>query len=286
MRILIATDLSERSDRALARARMLAETLDAPLDILHVVDDALPSRVAEATAENARLALRAGQHRPETVEVGFGQPWRRVMLQASEGRYDLLVMGAHRDRGFLDLLRGSVVHRCTQMSPLPVLVVAATPTGAYDRVTVGTSFSARDAAAARLAARLAPEARMTLVHSYHVPFRGLAYRTDASGDLTKHDRDAVEAPLRRQMDALTERLAHDGLYPQTRILEGGAAPSLLSTVAETRSDLLAIGRHQAEGHLPMRMGRVAAEMLSYLPCDLLVHPGSLPAGPDTATGAD
>ena len=40
-RILVASDLSARSDRALERAMELARRLDLPVTLLHVVDEAL-----------------------------------------------------------------------------------------------------------------------------------------------------------------------------------------------------------------------------------------------------
>ncbi len=46
-RLLIATDLSPRSERALARGLRLARQHGAELRVLHVVNDALPAYLAE-----------------------------------------------------------------------------------------------------------------------------------------------------------------------------------------------------------------------------------------------
>ena len=45
-RMLMTSDLSDRSGLALDRARSLAAALGMDLEILHVVDDTLPSHVA------------------------------------------------------------------------------------------------------------------------------------------------------------------------------------------------------------------------------------------------
>ncbi|MBB3711800.1 nucleotide-binding universal stress UspA family protein [Limimaricola variabilis] len=274
--ILMASDLSERSGHALARALQLATALGAELEILHVVDDSLPSRIAEETAQTAHEILTRGAAGAGRVEVVFGHPWRRVVDRISRGRFDLAVTGAHRDRGLVDLFRGSVLHRCVQMSDAPVLVVSDRPTAPYGKVLIATSFAARDADAARLAAKLAEGASMRLVHAYRVPFGGLGYRMDETGDITKRDRDEIEEPMLFQLQQMQRRLSQDGIEAEIGLLEGRPTPALLDAVAQEGIDLLAIGRHGAEGHVPMTMGRVASELLAHLPCDLLVHPGRFP----------
>ncbi len=274
--ILMASDLSDRSSLALDRARRLAATLGMDLEILHVVDDTLPSHIAEEAAQSAHELLTRDVGGAGEVEVTFGHPWRRVVERIAQGRFDLVVMGAHRDRGIVDLFRSSVLHRCVQMSQAPILVVSNSAAASYAKVMVGTSFARRDEDAARLASKLAGGAPVRVVHAYRVPFGGLGYRMDDTGDITKRDRDDIEEPMLFQMEQMRQRLTRHGVEAECGLLEGRTTPALIEAVAHEGVDLLAIGRHGAEGHAPMTMGRVASEMLSYLPCDLLVHPGHLP----------
>ncbi|MEO1688792.1 MAG: universal stress protein, partial [Pseudomonadota bacterium] len=53
-RILVASDLSARSDRALARAAALAQAHGAALHVAHVTDDELPAALAHPQTESAR----------------------------------------------------------------------------------------------------------------------------------------------------------------------------------------------------------------------------------------
>ena len=273
--ILMTSDLSDRSAHALERARQLATMLEMDLEIFHVVDDTLPSHVAEDAAQAAREVLTRDAGATGRVEVVFGHPWRRVVERIAAAQPDLVVMGAHRDRGLVDLFRGSVLHRCVQMSGAPVLVVSDRPANPYGTVMVGTSFARRDRQAARLASKLAGGAAVRLVHAYRVPFGGLGFHRDDTGDIPKRDRDEIEAPMLFQMQQIQERLAQDGVESQNTLVEGRTVPALIEAVARQGADLLAIGRHGAEGHAPMTMGRVAAQVLGYLPCDVLVHPGYL-----------
>ena len=56
-RIMFATDFSERSDRALSRAVILAKAHDAVLEIVHVVDDDRPRRIVDHEVNDARQLL-------------------------------------------------------------------------------------------------------------------------------------------------------------------------------------------------------------------------------------
>jgi len=58
-RILMATDLSARSDRALQRAVMLAHEFAAQLKIVHVVDESLLEAITLQQEAAARAAIAA-----------------------------------------------------------------------------------------------------------------------------------------------------------------------------------------------------------------------------------
>ncbi|MEQ9246878.1 MAG: universal stress protein, partial [Nitratireductor sp.] len=59
--ILVATDFSTRSDRAIRRATLLAKDIGARLTLVHVVDDDQPRRIvqAERSATDAILEEQA-----------------------------------------------------------------------------------------------------------------------------------------------------------------------------------------------------------------------------------
>ncbi|MEM8826445.1 MAG: universal stress protein, partial [Pseudomonadota bacterium] len=59
-RILVATDLSARSDRAVERAFQLAKTHGADVMVLHVVERSLPSSMRRQVMKAAEDDIRAG----------------------------------------------------------------------------------------------------------------------------------------------------------------------------------------------------------------------------------
>jgi nucleotide-binding universal stress UspA family protein len=130
-RVLLATDFSAVSDRALEGAEALARDLRAPLTVTHVypVFSATPE-VAERTwpggircrARLDRLVdqLRGRGLRAEGV-LRFGHPPEQIVEAALERGAALIVTGTRGRRGLARFWYGSVAEQVARRSPLPVL---------------------------------------------------------------------------------------------------------------------------------------------------------------------
>jgi nucleotide-binding universal stress UspA family protein len=132
-RLLVPTDLSEASRRALPMAALLAKQFDAQVFVVHVADvrpgrstwgvtaaveEALPSNAAflqflRPPFEDVRVTLR--------LEIGC--PWDCITRIAAEERVDAIVMSTHGVDSLGDRFRGSHAERVVRQSPCPVLVV-------------------------------------------------------------------------------------------------------------------------------------------------------------------
>jgi nucleotide-binding universal stress UspA family protein len=135
--ILVPTDFSEPSDRALAMAVELVRSLDARLTLLHVWSipntgyaEALswPIDEMQASAQRAlddAVASTTKLHGRTSGVLREGIEWRQVLEVADEIGADLVVMGTHGRRGFSRLVLGSVAEKVVRLSPIPVLTVSA-----------------------------------------------------------------------------------------------------------------------------------------------------------------
>ncbi|MEN8214340.1 MAG: universal stress protein [Pseudomonadota bacterium] len=120
--IMLATDFSEHSERALRRARELAEVSDARLTLLHVVDDLMmPGEFYDLAVdiELEKTLLEVAHQRMDeltaTIESGklnaeviTGNPGHAITHYAREHDVDLIVIGSHGRRGIERLLGSSV----------------------------------------------------------------------------------------------------------------------------------------------------------------------------------
>jgi len=136
---LIATDFSPAATKALARA---ASVLDpgSPIEVVHAWQ--LPAgswgatllgqaRFPWSTVRDAVLASAKAQADKLVAEHGHalhvelvqGPPASVITETAERGAHDLIVVGAHGNRGFRRLLLGSVAESAVRHAPCSVLVV-------------------------------------------------------------------------------------------------------------------------------------------------------------------
>lgn len=266
--LIVATDLSERGDRALQRAFILASGLGAKLTIATVVDDSLPGSIAEtmARAAEAELARIVAAHPlaasvPHEIRVARGDPALAIAALAAAERADLLVLGVHRDRPLADLFRETTMERIVRQVGCPVLLVRRPAVAAYGAVVGAVDFSPASAAALRKAAEVAPGARLVAVHAVHVPYRGLM-PADAAGSFIG-EAEAAEAGW-RQRETLPAALG------KVALVEGAIGQVLTDVVRREDAELITVGAHARSGVHNALVGSFATRMMRDAPCDLLI----------------
>lgn len=134
--LLLPTDLTEASEPAAVRAKMMARMTGAELTILHIVDYVPPRWIAnelpEEFASEVSLMDRARDHLSTWMErsglqdhpqrVLAGSPKRIIIDVAKEISADLIIMGTHGDRGIARIV-GSTARAVLHDAPCDVLVV-------------------------------------------------------------------------------------------------------------------------------------------------------------------
>ena len=135
--ILVGTDFSHYSDRAMDYAVMLSEQFGATILILHIIEslaysvtDSLTvigheqalSATATALLENSLKKL-LDQGCTAESHLGHGTPYREIIKKAEEAGSDLVVIGTHGRTGMEHLLLGSVAEKVIRLATCPVLTV-------------------------------------------------------------------------------------------------------------------------------------------------------------------
>lgn len=161
-KILLATDFSERSDRALRRATLLAREISASLFLVHVVDDDRPRWIVERERKGAERLLAELARTVQDVDrltceasVVLSDPFDGIVQETKNKAPDLLVIGSHRRRLLRDVFVGTTAERTIRSVDCPVLMVNAPPVARYRRVLHATDLSDNSRAAVRGLAGLA-----------------------------------------------------------------------------------------------------------------------------------
>ena len=143
--VLLPTDGSKLSDRAVQRGIEFAKSLGARVTLVHVIPEfrmmadesfVLPTsadlkrryeKEAKARAERmlAKIAEKAGAaHVPcDAVTVTGDVPYEKIIETAKKCKCDLILMASHGRRGISGLLLGSETAKVLTHSKIPVLVV-------------------------------------------------------------------------------------------------------------------------------------------------------------------
>lgn len=269
--ILVASDLSERSDRAVRRAIRLAKGHGANCHVLHVVDRDLPRDLASRWCEDAgtRLVRFLSALDTEGVEVShdvrIGDPLEVIPEVAAGCDADLVVLGLHRPRAFLDRLRETTMERLVRLVREPVLLVRNPAGHDYETVLAPVSFSPACTAATKAARALAPKATIHAFHAVHLPFSGLTGE-QPGGPMS-------QALIAEAETARTGWLAKDGPgleADQITLAIGSLSQVMADQLASVRPDLVAIGSHTRFSLAPHLLGSFAAELVRDPPTDLLI----------------
>ena len=147
-RILVPTDFSESSERALKYAIRLGRPYKGEIVVLHVfhlkeylallsqredVDSGTANQVLEASKNGASEKLEDLVRRVDGKEVVvlpillIGVPFEEIVRYAGEHEADLIVMPTHGRTGLAHFLLGSTTERVISHSVCPVLVIRTRP---------------------------------------------------------------------------------------------------------------------------------------------------------------
>lgn len=125
--ILFPTDFSPCcSGSALPHARLLAERLRVPLDVLYVHEETDTAGVTEAVLKKRFRSYLAKNNLLRLVRkvlIRVGSPAEEILKAAKESNASLIVMGTHGRTGLSHLVMGSVTENVLKRSLCPVYVV-------------------------------------------------------------------------------------------------------------------------------------------------------------------
>ncbi len=257
--VLVATDLSARSDRAVDRALMLGRQWQVETCVVHAM------RPGETVTDSDVRATLSGTQGKVTVLLPLGPAPDTIADVARDIAPALIVTGIARFNHVGDYFLGTAVDHIIRNADEPVLIVKQRPHQPYRRMLVSVDLSADALRTLRLAAELFPEIPIDVVHAYHVPFRGWI------------DSDGMREELRREAETKLASFLDDGELPAelaARIvprLELGAPDEVLArSITAFTPDLVVLGSRDRSGLAQAALGSNTSALLAWIAADTLV----------------
>lgn len=278
-KILLATDLSSRCDRALDRAVLLAGELEAELIAAYVMDpDDTPQYHLDRRRRSwnkipdpaERMRWRLKRDLASTADniraiVEEGDPAEKLLEIAVRESCDLIVTGTAGAESLSRMVFGSTVNRLLRGSTAPILVVHDRPAHRYRDIVIATDFSDASIKSLNTVAALFPESDLTLFHGYEIPFAGFVVGRDIMSELRSMEKE-ISATF------LKDDRIDPGLRQRIRVvIEHGAPEALLGDFIDDNDvDLTVIASHGRGAFFDALIGSTAKRLVETLESDLLI----------------
>lgn len=272
-RIIVATDLSARSDRAVHRAITLAHENHAEIEVVHVLDADYPGaanadleRLARDTIRDQIASLDRSEERYR-IKIIRGHDYVEIIRYAQVIGADLIALGIPRQMP-ADYFRGTTAERVIRGGHVPVLVVREPVVRSYQTLLVAHDLSVHSRRALAFAAELAPHAEFHLLHATHEPFRAFL-DPETISELVRDEQDNFRKMVAPELEALKANVKPR--VPRIELLfgEGLAEAVIREKASEVKPDLLVIGTHGRTGIAHAVLGSVAEGLLANPPVDVL-----------------
>ncbi|MFB6134953.1 MAG: universal stress protein [Halanaeroarchaeum sp.] len=250
--ILLPTDGSDNAAKAIDHAILLADTFDATVHGVYVMNLTYAAdfdggidggAVFSALEREGKTALETVRSRCESdgidvqTELLEGRPAHSITTYASEHDVDLVTMGTHGRSGVSRLLLGSITESVVRSTDRPVLTIptdAPDPGDAYEAVLVATDGSddARHAAETAAGVAAAFDARL---HGVYV--------VDLGGTRNQMIDSILEEEGDRAVNAVSDIAENRGVESTTAVLKGVPHETIAEYASEHDVDLVAVGSH-------------------------------------------
>lgn len=278
--ILVATDFSTRSDRAMWRATVLAKESGVPLFLVHVIDDDRPLSLIEPQLDGAQAALDGAARSAREIDgvetsasLVQGDVAAGIVAAAEQTQARLIVLGPHR-RKLRDSLFGTTAGRTMAHSAHPVLIAASLPSSPYEKILVALDLGEASAEAARRVGELALFAGSQLIalHAFDAPAEGMLKRgMNQPGQVE----DYVAAEQIEATDRFRAFLGRNGLVRARQLvvpIRSTPARTIIECAAEQNASLIVVGARQPTGIKRWLLGSVAEQVVEAAEGDVLVIP--------------
>lgn len=278
--ILVATDFSPISHRALDHGISLARRYDSHIFLTHVISpDAYPLAAPEVTVGLVKTQRRNAENKiqemlfsgklqgvPYDALVEEGGLWPAIQRVIEEHEVDLVVVGTHGIGAVQKVVIGSGAEQIFRQCPQPVLTVGprvdgrVQPDAVFKHILFPTDFGLGCEREAAYVFSLGQEhdATVTMLHA-------VRHLDDYSEDGLTLKRESVKNQLQNLMPSGAESWCET----KFRLAVGDPAAEILHYAEDTRADLIVMGakaRSGLAGHVP---GTVAYKVVSMAHCPVL-----------------
>jgi nucleotide-binding universal stress UspA family protein len=270
MKILAATGGATHSDTAVILATALSHRTNSTLTLLTVIANEAARTEGEAILSRALLVAGETAVIPQT-RIRSGQVPHEIVAEASEGAYDLIIVGERHEHSWVTRLLGATAERVIAHMPCPVLIARRNSQALKHLLLCegGREPSLLARVVGRFTPLLIASDELTVLHVMSqmaaapgVP--GWELRADADELIAQH---TLEGEL-LERDAQTVKTLP--IHLQTKIRHGLVVEEILDETSNEAYDLIIIGAHQGSPWERFLLDDLARQIVSKSNTSILI----------------
>ena len=274
MRVVVAgVDLTAIGRRVADRARIVAESSGAKLNLVHVLEPVGEAMIdrdlarimydhQKAEAEKLAIWTRERTNVDVSLEVVKGSPAWELASRAKSA--ELVVVGSSS----IDAFRtGPISKRVARKSVSDTLIVRRQPRVPYRRVIAAVDFSEASRVAVNRAVEEFPSAEITVLYSLPARFDPVLADAGLFREEVEASREARLKLAKERMEEFTGDWNGD---LKTVVADGPPMETIDEVVRRRNADLVIVGNRGATATRMVLLGTVAEGLVAVSPCDVLV----------------
>ena len=300
--VLAATDFSDHSAAALARAVWVAQQSCQRLMVAHVASDlrkaihqtSYRSRIEflEGNEEHFQRELRhesdeklkreVARFASAGIEIKFetllGEPSVELTHSVQREGYDLVVAGTRGHSGLKRLVLGSTAKRLIHNCPASIWIVKDNDVRPLANILAAVDMSDVSGRALSEAIWMARQSGAQLHILHVITTAGLnadLLESKVASSAGKTLRELIENEVTEQMQQFLAPLSLDAQQTTQHLRWGAPASETVHLATEIQADLIVMGTVGRRGVTGLLLGNTAETVLTYSECDVLaVKPAS------------
>lgn len=270
-RILVATDMTEGAHEALGRACAMSRDAKSEICIVHVLPASADQDERSIVRSKLRDQIAGFPGAPGSFELDLsirlprGEPAEAILAEAERFKPDLIILGAHGEPRFRDVIFGTTASHVARAAKQPVLIVQTDHNLPYERLLVAIDDSSAQEIL-RVAANIDSATDLFVVHAH-----GSAGQSLFGGERLDDVRAGQEAMTRDLLAIVKDlRPGATALRIHNIVEEGEAIEVIMKAWTDVKPDLLVMGTRGRTG-LP-RLLRGSHAEIAMLGCtsDILI----------------
>lgn len=260
--ILLATDFSNASEKALNYATAIARLHGSKIYLVHVLRPDFTSVMpapSDWVRHEAEREMEALANRSELVPIAhesvvrMGSVWNVLSAVVHQENIDLIMLGTHGRGGLKKLLLGSVAEEVVRKVSCPVITVgpridiSLSAAGEFHRILFATDFHPASAKALEYALLLANQfrAKLILLHLMPpavLPSPGVTFYNEKAVDKWQAKERASTEHRLEEMLPVSIKLWSE---PEYVVSFDFVADGILKVAAEQKADLIIMGANRS-----------------------------------------